>query len=99
MEKANGKGQVRFTLSSHPDQIRTALLQRMAQQAVPELGKSTGSERRIVRVQAILPSSALPIRKDGAVARAAIDCGRVPAIWLATRDAYQAVAAWVKMLW
>jgi hypothetical protein len=41
----------------------------------------------------------LPLRKEGAIARVTIDCGRVPAIWLVVRDAYWACMSRLKMIW
>jgi hypothetical protein len=47
----------------------------------------------------LVDQNTLPAKTDGAVARAAIDCGRVTAIWFVIRDAYREASAWIRMTW
>ncbi len=91
---------VQFALSSHPDEIRTAAIRRMSSQAILQRPSTGGGQvRRTVLVAATVASEDLPIRKDGAVARATIDCGKVPAVWLVSRDAIRAISSRIQMLW
>ena len=96
IKKTDGGARVRFSLSSHPDQLLDAQLVRLASQAMPN---PNGSGESVVQAKAKLDASQLPMKKDGAIVRASIDCGRVPACWLVLRDAYSATASWIKMLW
>jgi len=90
---------VRFSLSSHPDQLHHASLTKLSSHAIPAT-TGVGSESRVVLAEAKLVNpKALPIKMDGAIARATIDCGRVPAIWLVVHDAYRAVSSRVQMIW
>jgi hypothetical protein len=90
---------VHFSLTSHPDQILEAFAVNMAPQVTVQ-HDSTAAAARVVKTEAFIPdTSALPLRKDGAIARATIDCGKVPLVWLVFRDAYWAISSRVRMLW
>ncbi len=82
----SSKPKVRFSLLSHPDQALEARLERLASQIV-----SGETNAAVLYGEASLEASQLPIRKDGAVANATIDCGTVPVYWLVIRDAYWAI--------
>lgn len=100
MSASDNSARVQFALSSHPDEIQSAAFRRMASQATLEHPNSaTNQARRVVLVEAVVAADDLPIRKDGAVARATIDCGKVPAIWLVSRDAIRAISSRIQMLW
>lgn len=88
---------VRFSLSSHPDELHEGVLTQLSSHAIRS--GSSGDERTIVLAQARLSADELPLKKDGAVARATIDCGRVPAVWLVFRDAVWAISSRLKMIW
>lgn len=96
IQKTEGGARVRFSLSSHPDQLLDAQLVNLSSQAMPS---PNGSGESVVQAKAELDARQLPMKKDGAIVRASIDCGRVPACWLVVRDAYSATASWIKMLW
>lgn len=96
IQKTEGGARVRYSLSSHPDQLLDAQLVRLSSQAMPS---PNGSGESVVQAKAKLDASQLPMKKDGAIVRASIDCGRVPACWLVVRDAYSATSSWIKMLW
>lgn len=85
---------VQFSLSSHPAEVREGRLVSLSKQLV----KDPRSGSKVLGTVLLDPSS-LPARTDGAVARAAIDCGRVTAAWLVVRDAYRASSAWIRMTW
>ncbi len=90
---------VQFSLASHPDQILEAFAVDMAPQVTVDNNSAT-STSRVVRTEAyIRDSNTLPLKKDGAIARATIDCGKVPLCWLVFRDAYWAISSRVRMLW
>lgn len=85
---------VQFSLSSHPSEVRTGRLVSISKQLMKDdKGSST------VIGQVALDASSLPAKTDGAVARAAIDCGRSVAVWLIVRDAYTAAGAWLRLTW
>ncbi len=88
---------VEFSLSSHPEQTLHAQLIRTSQTAASPARED--GQRTLVYADAIVDTNALPLKTDGAIARASIHCGRVPAIWLVVRDAYYAVSSRIKMLW
>lgn len=85
---------VHFSLSSHPSEVRTGRLVGLSQQLVSD---ESGSAKVLGTV--LVDSPSLPARTDGAVARAAVDCGRVPAVWLVLRDAVREASAWIRMTW
>jgi len=58
---------------------------------------ATGETVLLARVA--ISGNQLPLKKEGAIARVKIDCGRVPAIWLVVRDAYWACMSRLKMIW
>lgn len=76
----------RIVLASHPNQVIEASLISLAAQATRQ---SSGSN--VVFATAKLPHEGVPLKKDGAVANATIECGRVSAVWLLVRDAYWAI--------
>ena len=90
---------VQFSLSSHPDQLQEAALVRLGSHAIRAPAGNSGQENSIVIGEAMLDIEKLPLAKDGAIARATIDCGKVPAIWLMVRDAYWAISSRVQMIW
>lgn len=85
---------VQYSLSSHPAEVRMGRLISLSKQLV----KDPRGGSKVLGTVAIDPST-LPAKTDGAVARAAIDCGRVTALWLVVRDAYRAASAWIRMTW
>ncbi len=85
---------LRFSLTSHPGEVREGRLTRMNSQAMKDAAGET-----VILATAKVESRTLPLKKDGAIARATIDCGQVPAIWLVLRDAVGAMAARLKMVW
>ena len=44
-------------------------------------------------------ADALPALKDGLQAKATIDCGQQPLIWLLIRDAYQSAVSSIRLWW
>jgi hypothetical protein len=90
---------VRFALSSHPDQFFSARLVKLASQATPRSPGDSWEMSRVVLGQAELDADLLPLKQDGAIAHATIDCGQVPAIWLVVRDAWLAVRSRIQMFW
>ena len=86
MRQDSSATKVRFSLVSHPGQAQEATLERLASQIV-----SGETNAAVLYGEASLDASQLPIRKDGAVANATIDCGTVPVYWLVIRDAYWAI--------
>ncbi len=91
---------VRFSLASHPDQILEAFAVDMAPQVTVHSSDSHANATRVVRTEALIgDATALPLKKDGAIARATIDCGRVPLVWLVSRDAVWAISSRIRMLW
>lgn len=86
MREDSSEPKVRFSLVSHPYQAQEARLERLASQIV-----SGETNAAVLYGEAGLDASQLPIRKDGAVANATIDCGTVPVYWLVIRDAYRAI--------
>ncbi len=92
-----GAVQVSFSLASHPDQILEAFAVGMAPQVTVQ---NDAASARVVKTEAFIRDpNVLPLKKDGAIARATIDCGKVPLAWLVFRDAYWAVSSRVRMLW
>lgn len=83
---------VRFSLNSHPDDVKTGRLIGLSKQLVKE---ETGTKKVLGTV--LVDASTLPSKTEGAVVRAAVDCGRVAAAWLVFRDAYRVANAWVQM--
>lgn len=83
-----------FSLSSHPEQTLLATVRRVATRV-----NSDESGNQSVLVEADVDADTLPLKKDGAVARAEIACGKVPLIWLVTRDAIVAIKSRSQMLW
>jgi len=86
MREGSSEPKVRFSLVSHPAEAQEARLERLASQIV-----SGETNAAVLYGEASLDASQLPIRKDGAVANATIDCGTVPVYWLVIRDAYWAI--------
>jgi hypothetical protein len=85
---------IQYTLSSHPNQLLEGRLIKLAQQTTRR-----PTSDNVVLATAIVDSQALPLKKEGAIARATIECGYVPAVWLVVRDAYWACETRLKMLW
>ncbi|MGN6546591.1 MAG: efflux RND transporter periplasmic adaptor subunit [Aureliella sp.] len=85
---------VQFSLSSHPGEVRSGRLVSLSKQLLKD---ARGGSKVLGTV--LVDPSTLPAKTDGAVARAAIDCGKVAAVWLVVRDAYRAASAWVRMTW
>lgn len=85
---------VRFSLTSHPQEMREGRLIRLADQTTRRTDSSN-----VVLGTGLIESQTLPIKKEGAIARVTIDCGQVPALWLLTRDAYNTCAGFLKMIW
>jgi multidrug efflux pump subunit AcrA (membrane-fusion protein) len=99
-QSSNNAVRVRFSLTSHPDQVLEAFATEMAPQVTYEAGQTGVASSRVVRTSAALvDSNRLPLKKDGAIARATVDCGKVPLCWLVFRDAYWALSSRFKMLW
>lgn len=90
---------VHFSLSSHPDQVQAAVIRHVAASATSGPGEANATASRFVLVEAEVLAEGLPIKKDGAIARTVIDCGKVPVVWLVFRDAYHATASRIRMLW
>ncbi|MEM7479455.1 MAG: efflux RND transporter periplasmic adaptor subunit, partial [Planctomycetota bacterium] len=85
---------VRFSLVSDPEQTLEARLEKLASQVVPR-----NMEDYVLHGHASFDAAELPIRKDGSIANAVIDCGRTPAAWLVIRDAYWAVRSQIQLYW
>jgi hypothetical protein len=103
IQKAQGEeptagAAVQFSLTSHPDLLLDAWLVELASQATIR-DSFPAKQSRVVLGRAKLDPSRLPLKKDGAIARATISCGQVAAGWLVIRDAYRAVSSRVQMLW
>lgn len=90
---------VRFSLSSHPDEVHDAFVMKLASHASQQSRQAGAPVTSVVYADAILDDSVLSIKKDGAVAHATIECGRVPLVWLVVRDAYWAVSSRIRMVW
>ncbi len=91
---------VRFSLASHPDQVLEAFAVNMAPQVTVQGADMSARGTRVVRTEAVIrDADLLPLKKDGAVARASIDCGTVPLVWLVFRDALWAISSRVRMIW
>lgn len=96
---------VRYSLASHPAQ----LLEAFATELAPQVSVQGGDNRVLAGNQAtmhvvktlahIADANELPLKKDGAIARATLECGKVPLCWLVFRDAYWAVSSRIQMLW
>lgn len=86
---------LRFHLTSHPQTVLDGQLVQLATQALPDIGDPT---RASILALADIDETKLPLREDGTVVHATLDCGRVPAIWLILRDAVSALRAQVRML-
>lgn len=98
-QASQGAVAVHFSLASHPDQVLQAYAVDMAPQ-VTVLNDSASSTAHVVKTVALIrDSSSLPLKKDGAIARATIDCGKVPLCWLVLRDAYWTVSSRLRMFW
>ncbi|MEO8269697.1 MAG: hypothetical protein ABI557_08255 [Aureliella sp.] len=97
---AQGAVKVHFSLASHPDRVLEAVAVDMAPQVTVQSSDPNSTAMRVVKTQALIKDMAsLPLKKDGAIARAAIDCGRVPLCWLIFRDAAWAISSRFRMLW
>ncbi len=95
----NGALLVNFSLSSHPAQILQAYAVSMAPQVTVQHGSANANPTRVVRTAALIRDAArLPLKKDGAIARAVVDCGHVAFGWLVVRDAFWAISSRVKMM-
>ncbi|GAB5405086.1 MAG: HlyD family efflux transporter periplasmic adaptor subunit [Aureliella sp.] len=84
-----------ISLSSHADQSFPAAVRRVSSKAIQDESSGGG----VVIVEASVDSADLPLKNDGAVARADIACGKVPLAWLVLRDAYVASKSRIQMLW
>ena len=97
---AQGAVTVHFSLASHPDRVLEAFATEMAPQVTVQSSDPNSSAARVIKTEALIDDiAALPLRKDGAIARASIDCGRVPLCWLIFRDAAWAISSRIRMLW
>ncbi|MCA9158015.1 MAG: efflux RND transporter periplasmic adaptor subunit, partial [Planctomycetales bacterium] len=97
---AQGAVKVHFSLASHPDQVLQAFAVNMAPQVTVHGSDPNAATARVVKTEALMQDAAvLPLKKDGAIARASIDCGRVPLCWLIFRDAAWAMSSRIRMLW
>lgn len=89
-----GGAPMQFSLSSHPGETRQGRVTSLGSQSMRDSAGQT-----LVLASARIESETLPIKKDGAVARATIDCGRIPAVWLVLRDAILTISSRLKMIW
>ncbi|MCA9132039.1 MAG: hypothetical protein KDA45_02750 [Planctomycetales bacterium] len=95
-----GAVHVQFSLASHPDQLLDAYAIAMASQVTGQSGAGSAAAKRVVNTEAVIrDATQLPLKKDGAIARATIACGKVPLCWLVFRDAYWALSSRAQMLW
>lgn len=93
--ESNATGaRIQYSLTGHPGLVLEGRLATMNTQAFKDSAGQT-----VILAKAKVESRTLPIKKDGAVARATIDCGQVPAIWLVLRDAVEALRARIEMVW
>ncbi len=83
-----------FTLASHPGILLHGRIAKLSDQAARNASGET-----VLIAQALIDGNELPLKKEGAIARVTIDCGRVPAIWLVVRDAYWACMSRLRMIW
>ena len=85
---------MKFTLASHPGVLLSGTVTDLSDQTARNV---TGEN--VLLARAAITGDPLPLKKEGAIARVTIDCGRVPAIWLVVRDAYWACMSRLKMIW
>lgn len=92
---------VHFSLASHPDQLQWARCVKLAAQVIdgPAASYSAQPSRVLMTTATIDQPQNLPLRKDGAVSRATLECGSVPLLWLVFRDAYWSVSSRLRMFW
>ena len=95
LNAAPGQGiPMKFTLASHPGVLLSGTVTDLSDQTARNV---TGEN--VLLARAAITGDPLPLKKEGAIARVTIDCGRVPAIWLVVRDAYWACMSRLKMIW
>lgn len=100
LERNSDAVSVALVLSSYPDRVLRGELRSLGAQTVTSAQSAqTNSAERAVAARVAIDANLLPLRKDGAAARATIDCGRVPLIWLVVRDAYCQLNSRIQMLW
>ena len=85
---------VQFSLTSHPSDVRHGRLVNVSEQLIKD-DEGVAGAMGIVAID----GNSLPVKSDGAVARATIVCGRTYAGWLAIRDAYREANAWWRLNW
>ncbi len=100
LERNEAAVPVALVLISNPDRVLRGELKSLGAQTTT-LVQSTqnNSTERSVQARVTIDSSLLPLRKYGAAARATIDCGQVPLVWLVIRDAYCQLSSRIQMLW
>ncbi len=85
---------VRFAFSGKPDQVLEARLIELGTQMTRVAGGSN-----VMLAKAAIDSQSLTVKKEGALARVTIECGRVPALWLLVRDAWWACESRWRLYW
>ncbi len=94
MSRTPGGLRVQYSLSSHPSDVRVGRLMNVQHQLVKD---DAGHSKAVGLIS--VDAQTLPLRNDGAVARASIDCGQTTLFWLVVRDAYREADRWVRMMW
>ncbi len=95
MERSeSGQLPIRFAFSGKPDQVLEARLIEMGTQMTRVAGGSN-----VMLAKAAIESQTLTVKKEGALARVTIECGRVPALWLLVRDAWWACESRWRLYW
>jgi hypothetical protein len=96
----SGPNGVSLVINGFPDLRLSGTLDRLAQHAGDSSHPAHSNRpERVVLGDSYFNAQELPVLKDGLLARATIDCGRSPLIWLLVRDAYQATASAVRLWW
>jgi multidrug efflux pump subunit AcrA (membrane-fusion protein) len=100
MVRRDGSLPVALVLSSYPDRILRGELNHLGAQTITSVQSTQPTlAERSVHARVKIDAATLPLRKDGAAARATIDCGQVPLVWLVIRDAYCQLSSRIQMLW
>ena len=89
---------VYFHLPSSPQETHCASLKTLSSTTITET-TANGPQRFVLARASLSDLEQLPLRKDGALAQATIDCGQVSLGWLVFRDAYWALRSRIEMLW
>ncbi|MFN3190119.1 MAG: efflux RND transporter periplasmic adaptor subunit [Aureliella sp.] len=92
-ESNPGSLPVRFSLRSQPNAVVQAELRRLGLQ----IQRQPDDAKRFLLAKATFPAKEIPLKQNGSIASATIECGRVPLGWLIIRDAYTALRASIEL--